>query len=203
MTHRTSIARTSEAPFNGHGRINPDATFGDLLKTVFEHGDGEPDNIASAAHFIVRDNLSIIEQLAARDACGNEDLIASLALRTEYLLQIVPELERRMQEAECQAEEHEADDWELFKVPTANGVPRFDLARPAHGEDLLEAGYINRDRALDAISSLIKSADKDTPANRMRRKIEGQDAPKPPIDIRLDANQKRPSTVPPPGPVAS
>jgi hypothetical protein len=153
---RHSIATTDEHAFNGHNGLNPDASFGDLLLCALYHAEGR--TLAEQVTNIVLDNLAVIGALSGQDE-PLEGAVKSLAMRTEWLMKIAPELQARIDEAGKEIEQHEIDDWDLFRVPTANGVPQFEHAREATSKDFNAVGFVYRNNVLDAIGVLLRGKD--------------------------------------------
>ncbi len=178
---RHSIARSDETVYD-QGKINPKASFGDLLAYCFEHGGTRNETIAESIRQHASDDLAVIAAIADDEPQETRRIVE----RARIWLNLCEELAQRMAAAEDEQEQHLADDWEMFRVPTANGVPQFDHARRATVEDHRAVGFIDRDRAMDAMHSLIASEDKNAPQNIARRKAPEQ------------SPAQKPATLPPP-----
>jgi hypothetical protein len=138
--NRLSIARSTKTAFHD-GDPNPEATFGDLVDTMFANGAAHSaSGIANHVKFCALDDLMMISVVA--DSGDYGDVCARLAQRAEWWLRISDELERRMNEA-AGLESPPDESFVIIPLPSAE-VPiaeQLGRGRIAQAEDFHRHGW--------------------------------------------------------------
>jgi hypothetical protein len=135
-----SIAQSTQTAFND-GEPNPEATFGDLLRAMFDHGECPcSSGLANHVKFCALDDLVMISVVASSGDYG--DVCARLAQRAEWWLRISGEIERRMNAA---AGLEQPPDEIMVVIPRASAeIPiaeQFVRGRIAQAEDFHRHGW--------------------------------------------------------------